>query len=310
MAELPSEYLKYPRRKYGMDHDFYDWSIMQNRPKFQWQQGKQVTVFINLNLEFFPLDQNKHPFQAPGGMKMPYPDLRHFTLRDYGNRVGIYRLLEVTERLDIKPSFSINGQMVDRHPLLIKEIKKRDAEIIAHGWSMNCPHYGGMERELELEYIRATKARLETSFEKEVTGWLSPGKSQSENTPDLLVESGFSFMMDWVNDELPYAFNTKKGGIVSFPLSTEIEDRFVLLDNLHSESEWVEQAIDSYKFLYEEAEQEECGRLLTLNIHPWILGQAHRAKYFEQTLSYLKGQEEVCFASAQSIIKMIGLGFE
>jgi allantoinase len=136
---------------------------------------------------------------------------------------------------------------------------------------------------------------------RDIKGWLSPSKSQSFNTPELLAENGIDYMCDWINDELPYAFRTPAGDITAMPLSTELEDRFIMQANLHSESEYADQIIDAFDFLLAEATETGAGRMLALSIHPWMLGQPHRIGKLEQVLEYITGHDSVWSASAGEI---------
>ncbi len=145
IMSLGDEYLKYTKRRYGMDHDRYQWSILQKRKPVTWPGGAKVALWVVPALEFFPLDQSAKPFKAPGGMVTPYPDLRHYTLRDYGNRVGVFRVFEVLDGLGIKASVAVNSKVAERYPFLIHEIGRRGWEIIAHGVDMGRLHYGGMD---------------------------------------------------------------------------------------------------------------------------------------------------------------------
>lgn len=302
MTELPNEYLQYSKRREGMDHDHYDWSLLVDRPKVTWPEGKKLAISLTMNLEFFPLNQKGQPFKVPGGMTMPYPDLRHFSLREYGNRVGVYRVLDAFGKHGLKPSIAINGQLAQRDPFLCQEIRQLNCEVIGHGWNMDSLHYGGMEPSVETDYIGKTKAILSDCFNTEIKGWLSPAKNQSENTPDHLSSAGFTYMMDWVNDDMPYTFKTKSDPIMAFPLSTELEDKFLLMQNLQSESLWKEQILSAGEYLKEEAE-EQGGRLLSLNIHPWLMGQAHRIRYLQDLLATLSSWDDVWFASPSEILE-------
>jgi hypothetical protein len=120
------------------------------------------------------------------------------------------------------------------------------------------------------------------------------------NTPTLLKEAGIEYMCDWINDELPFQFRTAAGEITAMPLSTELEDRFIMQANLHSESEYADQIIDAFDFLYAEA-TEQGGRMLALSIHPWMLGQPHRIGKLEQVLAHITGRKAVWSASAGAI---------
>lgn len=126
-------YLEYNERSYGMDHQRYDWSMLAERKAVNWPQGKTLAVWINVGLQQYPLDQKGIPFKVPGGMTMPYPDLRHFSLRDYGNRVGLYRFLKAFDKFGVKATFAINTELAEQNPYLLDVINKRGDEIICHG---------------------------------------------------------------------------------------------------------------------------------------------------------------------------------
>ncbi|MFT7286242.1 MAG: allantoinase [Halieaceae bacterium] len=285
---LDPKYMSYPQRRYGMDHERYDWSMLADRKPLSWPDGAKLALWVNVSLQFFPMNQRGVPFPPPGGMTMPYPDLRHFTLRDYGNRVGIYRVLEALNSRGVRASFAVNGQLAERTPGLVKEVAAH-GELIGHGWNMDTPHYGGLERSTEQAQVSDSLEALRALSGQAVRGWLSPGRNESEHTPELLAEQGIDYLCDWVNDDMPYPFHTNKGPLVALPLSTELEDRFVIQNNLHSESSWQEQVCDACDMLLVEA-QTQGGRLLTLSLHPWLIGQPHRIGKLEAVLDYILEQ--------------------
>ncbi len=297
---LDDSYFEYPHRSYGMDHDCYDWSMLADRKPVHWPDGKRLALWVNVALQFFPLDQQGKPFPPPGGMTTAYPDLRHFTLRDYGNRVGVYRIMRALDRYNVRASFSMNSRLAERVPYLVKRVVERGDEIICHGWDMDTPHYGGLARDDEASVIAKSLEVLREASGQDVLGWLSPGKSQSHNTPELLVANDVRYMCDWINDDMPFPFRTAAGEIVAMPLSTELEDRFIISNNLHSEAEYADQIVDAFDYLYREA-AEQGGRLLALNIHPWMLGQPHRIGRLEQVLEHITGHRQVWSAKPAEI---------
>jgi peptidoglycan/xylan/chitin deacetylase (PgdA/CDA1 family) len=299
---LEPEYLNYPHRNYGMDHDRYDWSMLSERQPVTWPGGAKLALWINVGLQFYPLNQQGTPFAVPGGMTMPYPDLRHFSLRDYGNRVGIYRFLNAFDRFGIKPTFAINTELAERAPYLLRRICERDDEILCHGWNMDSLHYGGQDRGEEAQLVERALARLRELSGRDITGWISPARNESENTPELLAANGIRYFCDWVNDDMPYRFHTQSGELIAMPLSNELEDRFVVMNNLHSEQSWLEQVCDACDFLLDEAATSG-GRILALNIHPWMLGQPHRIGKLEQALEYLMSRDSVWNAGSSEIMQ-------
>lgn len=300
MGQLDKSYLKYPERSYGMDHDRYDWSMLTDRKQISWPDDKKIALWVNVGLQFFPLNQKGIPFKVPGGMTKPYPDLRHFSLRDYGNRVGIYRFFKAFDRYGITPTFAMNTRLAERLPYLVGALKERGNEIMCHGYHMDNLHYGGQDIKEETELVKRSLEELRTITGQEVKGWISPAKNESENTPDLLAENGIEYFCDWVNDEMPYSFKTKKGELTAMPLSTELEDHFIILNNLHAAQDWAEQVEDAFQFLLAES-RTQGGRILSLNIHPWVLGQPHRIQYLERVLNLLGNHSDVWTASAGEI---------
>jgi len=303
MSVLGPEYLQYDKRRYGYDHDWYDWSMLGERMPITWPEDKALAVWINVSLQHFPLNQQGKPFKTPFGMTMPYPDLRHFTLRDYGNRVGIYRFLKVFEREQLPVTYAVNAALVERAPLLLKRLGQSAAEIVAHGWDMDHLHASHWTDSEESAIIARTLESLRTATDRPIQGWLSPARSQSWNTLALLPEHGIHYCMDWVNDDMPYPLKLKGGPLTMLPLMSEIEDSFVMGSNLHSEDEWVDQVTDAIDFLIQEARQTGAGRVLGLSLHPWLTGQPHRMACLEKVLAHLRTQRDhVWIASASEIV--------
>jgi peptidoglycan/xylan/chitin deacetylase (PgdA/CDA1 family) len=288
-------------RRYGMDHDRYEWSMLADRPRVSWPGGKRLALWVNVSLQHFPMNPRGVPVKLPGSMTMPYPDLRHYTLRDYGNRVGIYRFLRAFDRYGVSPSFAVNARLAERCPDLIDAVLERGDEILGHSWSMDTPHAGGLAEEEEAALVARSLDALRALTRRPVRGWLGPGRLQTARTPELLRSNGIEYFCDWVNDELPYRFHTANGDMWSMPLCAELEDRFVIMDNQHSEASWSRQVRDACDMLLAEA-RDQGGRLLTLSLHPWVLGQPHRMRHLEEALEYLTAQPGVWNASPGEIL--------
>lgn len=298
---LDPKFHEYPLRRYGMDHDRYDWSLLQKRTPIRWPAGKTIALWINISVEVFPLDDDGKPFKLPGSMNKPYPDVQYYTWRDYGNRVGIYRVMDALDNAGVTPTWSVNGVVAKKYPALLRDIAARSEEIIAHGYDMASPHYGGMDEAVETELISETLDLLGQAGDNKIRGWLSPGKSQSTMTPELLAKAGIEYLCDWPNDELPYPFNTDEGPLIAMPHSTDMNDRKIMVDQKHSDVSFIEQVKDHYHYLSREAAVEG-GRVLSLTLHPWVSGQSHRIAALEEVLAFLVDKEDVWSASGSKIL--------
>ena len=291
----------YPLRRYGMDHDRYDWSLLQRRAPVHWPDGKRVALWVTVAVEHFPLDDDGQPFKLPGAVTKPYPDLQTYTWRDYGNRVGIYRLMEAFDKFGITANWAVNGAVTEMLPGLMRDIDARGEEVIAHGWDMASLHFGGMDTDLERTRIDRTLNAISTAVSSPARGWLSPGKSQSLATPDLLAEAGIEYVCDWPNDDMPYPMHTEPKGLIAMPHSSEMDDYAIIVALKHHEASFAEQVLNQYHFLSREADKDG-GRILSLNLHPWVIGQSHRIGALEEILKKLTEQGDIWSASGSEIL--------
>lgn len=298
---IPAEYLKYPLRRYGMDHDRYDWSMLPRRKPVKWPNDAKVALWICPALEWFPLDMKGKPFKAPGGMVTAYPDLRHYTLRDYGNRVGIYRLAKAFARHGLKVSVAVNAAVAIRYPSLLRDCVQWGWEIIANGYDMDHLHYEGLTAADERKRVAVTLETLRQTTGTKIRGWLSPAKSESYATPDLLTEAGIEYVCDWVNDDMPFAMRTGSGALYAMPHPIDIDDYTILVQNRHAENEFRDQLIDQFDVLYKEADTQG-GRIMAISLHPWITGQPYRIGALEQALAHIAGHRGVWSATGAEIL--------
>lgn len=298
---LDPAYLDYAHRREGMDHDLYRWSNLFSRKPIQWQDGKRLLTWIVVDLEWFPILPADKPFRAPGHMQTAYPDYRHYTARDYGNRVGIYRLLDAVEKVGARISVAANGAIAERYPQLVRDIVAAGHEIIAHSTDMNGTIASGMEQGAESALIARTLDMIEAAAGVRPEGWLSIARSQSFDTPALLAGAGLRYMCDWVNDDLPYVMQTGAGDIVNLPLNHELSDRQILTVQQHSADSYCEQIQDAFAWLDGEVGVHG-GRILPLNVTPYIMGLPYRIGAFERLLGWLAAQPGHGFATGGGIV--------
>lgn len=295
---LDPAYLEYPKRQYGYDHDLYDWSAIQTRTPVVWPGAKSVAVWICVSLEWFPITPSDTPFRAPGHMQTAYPDYRHYTAREYGTRIGFYRLLDAFAKAGVRASVATNSAIAARYPQIIADIVAGGHEIIAHSTDMNGTIASGLPIEEERALITQSLDTLERVSGTRPAGWLSIARSQSWNTPDLLRAAGVKYCCDWVNDELPYAF---KNGLINLPLNHELSDRQIITVQQQSVDSYTASMHDAFDWLAGEASAHG-GRMLPLHITPYIMGLPYRIDMFEKLLGELTTQPEAWFATSGNIV--------
>lgn len=296
---LDPAYLDYPKRCLGYDHDLYPWSSIFSRPPVVWPGGKKVAVWICVSLEWFPIVPSDTPFRAPGHMVTPYPDYRHYTSRDYGTRIGFYRLLDAFAAAGVTASIATNAAIAERYPALIADIVAAGHEIVAHSTDMNGTIASGLPIEQERALIATSLDTLERVSGTRPRGWLSIARSQSWNTPDLLREAGLDYACDWVNDELPYRFTN---GLVNLPLNHELSDRQIITVQQQSADSYAQQIRDAFDWLAGEA-RTHGGRLLPLHVTPYIMALPYRIAAFEALLRDIAGREDAWFAPGGAIVE-------
>ena len=298
---LDPSYLEYPHRRPGMDHTLYPYSNLFKRPPVVWPGGRSVAIWPVISLEWFPMVPSDTPFRAPGHMQTAYPDYRHYTAREYGTRIGLFRLLDAFEAVGAKVSVACNAAIATRYPEIITALQTGGHEIVAHSTDMNGTIASGLSEDDERALIAASLDALEAASGTRPRGWLSIARSQSFNTPRLLAEAGVTYMCDWVNDELPYAMTTDAGEIVNIPLNHELSDRQIINVQQQSVDSYATQMRDAYGWLAGEAATHG-GRMLPLHLTPYIMGLPYRIDAFAGLVRWLAEQPGAWFATGSDIL--------
>ena len=294
---LDPAYLEYPRRSEGYDHDLYAWSNLHTRVPMRWPKGS-VAVWLCVSLEWFPITTGG-PSTAPGHMQTAYPDFRHYTARDYGNRVGAWRFLDAFEKAGVSASFATNAAIAERYPELLAAVVEGGHEVIAHSTDMNGTIDGSLPEADERRLVNEALDRLRNSG-VQPSGWLSIARSQSFRTLDLLKEAGLAYCCDWVNDELPYRF---ANGLIDLPLNHELSDRQIVAVQQQSADSWAQSMIDAFDWLAAEAQREGGGRMLPIHLTPYIMGLPYRIGALERVLGELTARPEAWFARGDAIVE-------
>ena len=284
-----------------MDHDRYDWSIMRRRPRVIWPGGAHLAVWILAPLTWYPLDMAPQPRPPQGFFDDPFPNFRDYSHRDYGNRVGAFRIMEVLDRHGIRATAPANAAICDRYPALVQAGLARNWEFMAHGIDMDHLHNADLDPALEAEMVARSVATVRAETGQAVRGWLSPGNAESPITLDLLAANGIDHVCDWVNDELPYPMRSPAGPLWSMPFPHDINDATMMWHGHHSPLEFVQQVCCQFDALHAES-QREGARIFALCVNSWCIGQPHRIHALDSILRHVAGHTGIWPATASEIL--------
>ncbi|WP_460451882.1 polysaccharide deacetylase family protein [Alsobacter sp. SYSU BS001988] len=263
-------------------HDRYDYHPMPERADYSWPDGRRLAVYLALNLEHFAFGEGLGAELAPGG---PAPDVLNYAWRDYGNRVGAWRLLAMFDALGLPCSVLANTAMYDYAPALMQAFRARGDEFVGHGRTNS--ERQGVLSEAEERGLIAECARVMAEREgRAPTGWLGPWISQSHATPDLLAEAGFSYMLDWCHDDQPIWFRTRRGGrILSVPYPQELNDIPQIVGRKQEGDAFADMIVDAFDEMLEESRDRPL--VMGVALHPYLVGWPHRARHLRRALRHV-----------------------
>ena len=277
--------------------DRVDYSPIIERPIIKWPNGARIALWISPNVEHYEylpdFDGNRNPWP-----RTPYPDVQQYSYRDYGNRVGFWRMLEPLDKYNIKCCVSLNMAVLEHFPEIAEAMIQRDWDFMSHG-IYNTRFLNTYSQEQEREFYRDCIDTLRRHTGKQLKGMLGPAISATAATPDLMAEAGLIYHTDWVHDDQPVPIKVKSGKLVSVPYSIELNDSSVLRDNHYEGDYFARICKDQFDRLYEEGA--ESGRVMCIALHPFLIGQPHRIKYLDDILSYIMGHDGVWQTTADEI---------
>lgn len=289
----------------GMDHDLYRYAPLSKRSTWIWENKKRIAVCIFLYFEYWELDPPPgalHDRSFHRYLGALHPNYFGYTAFEYGNRVGMFRILDLLDRYSFKVTVAANAGACERYPFLVKEFKRRQFEFAAHGsFATRMISSNLNEAEERAEILNAVRIVAESTGQRP-KGWISQDFGESTRTPQLLAETGLSYLVDWGNDDRPYPLSTRPA-LVSIPNQAEWDDVQLMWHRRLPPSVYVNCACDAFDQLYEEG-----GSFATyfgLHLHPWLIGKPHRIGYLDRILGKLASTREVWNATAGEICNSV-----
>ncbi|MAS07127.1 MAG: polysaccharide deacetylase [Ahrensia sp.] len=278
-------------------HGRYPYSPIIGRPDFSWPDGRRLAVYLGMNLEFFAFGEGLGAELSYGG---PQPDILNYAWRDYGNRVGVWRMIELFDRLGVPCTAMVNSEMYDVAPEVVAAFRDRGDEIAGHGRT-NAEMQGVLSEAEEARLIAEATEILARHEGRPPKGWLGPWISQSRVTPDLLQEAGYDYLLDWCHDDQPVWMETRKGRILSVPYPQELNDIPQIVGRKHEGADFADMIVDAFEVMLAESERRPL--VMGIALHAYLMGQPHRFRHLERALGHIleRGGDTVWWTTAGAI---------
>jgi peptidoglycan/xylan/chitin deacetylase (PgdA/CDA1 family) len=279
------------------DPGLYDYWPYEGRPALRWPNGARVAFWVAPNIEFYELDPPPNPKRQ--AWPLPYPAVPGYSIRDYGNRVGHQRQMEVLDRFGIRGSISLSAALCEHHPEIIELCAERNWEFFSHG-IYNTRYTYGLSEDEERAMILDAMDTIERHTGQRPAGYLAPALSHSEHTIDLFAEAGGLYTCDLFHDDQPTPVHTRGGQrFISVPYSLEMNDTIAYVVNRIEQRRYGQLLRDNFDRLY--AEGAESGTVMCIPTHNYQVSCPHRLRAFEEALEYITGHSDVWVTTGREI---------
>jgi len=263
-------------------HGRFDYAPITRRADHAWPNGARLAVYLGLNLEHFAFGEGMGACIGPAS---PHPDVLNFSWREYGNRVGAWRCLELFDSLDMVCGTLLNTALYDHCPELIAASVARGDELIGHGHS-NAERQGEMDESAEAALLARCRARILAESGTAPAGWLSPWISESHLTPDLLAEAGYRYKLNWCHDDQPVPMRTRSGRTLwSVPYPQELNDIPMIITRQMDAKDFAQMIIDNADEMLGQSRRQPL--VMGVALHPYIVGQPYRLRHLRRALAHL-----------------------
>jgi allantoinase len=266
------------------------------RPAGAWPEGKRLAVYVALNLESYAFGEGLSEDIVPGSGT---PDVLNWSWREYGNRVGAWRLLDAFKQSGIVPSLLVNSAIYKRHAELAQAFRAAGAAIVAHGRT-NSESQAGLDEAAERQLITQARDAIAAHAGTAPLGWLGPWIAETKRTPDLLHAAGFSYVLDWCMDDQPIWLNVQGGRLLSVPYPQELNDSNAIVARRHSAADFADMIVDQFDEMREQAEGQPL--VMGVALHAYVAGQPFRLRKLKAALRHIgTAHPDVWLATSDAI---------
>lgn len=280
-------------------HGRFAYSAITGRPHYRWPNGAGLAVYIGFNIEHFAFGQG---LGAKFGPACPEPDVLNHAWREYGNRVGAWRCLELFDTLGLSLGVLANTALYDHCPELIAAFVARGDELVGHGHT-NSQQQGSFEESHELALLEYCRDRMQSESGQTPAGWLSPWISESRFTPDLLTESGYRYSLNWCHDDQPTRMQTRSGkSLWSIPYPQEVNDIPTMIGRQMDGKDFAQLIVDNFDEMLQQSRHQPL--VMGIALHPYLVGQPYRLRHLRRALEHIaaaRDRNEVWWATPGAI---------
>lgn len=281
------------------DHGRFAYRPITRRPDYRWPGGAGLAVYLGFNIEHFAFGEGLGAMIGPAS---PQPDVLNYSWREYGNRVGAWRCLELFDQLGLPAAALINTALYDHCPELVAACVARGDEIVGHGHS-NAERQGVLDEASERELLQQCRERIRLRSGTTPAGWLSPWISESLLTPDLLAETGYRYTLNWSHDDQPQIMRTRDGrGLWSIPYPQEINDIPMIVGRQLDGKDFAQMIIDNFDEMLDQSRSQPL--VMGIALHPYLVGQPYRLRHLRRALQHLaaaRDRGEIWFTTPGAI---------
>lgn len=266
-------------------HGRFGYSGLRGRAALRWPNGARLAVYIGFNLEHFAFGEGLGARIAPAS---PEPDVLNHAWREYGNRVGVWRCLDLFDDLALPTGALVNTALYEHCPEVVEAFAVRGDEMIAHGHT-NAQRQSDLNEADERALIAHCRERMTRAHGKSPGGWLSPWISESVHTPDLLRELGYRYTLNWCHDDQPTLMATRAGPLWSVPYPQELNDIPMIVGRQMDAKDFAQIIIDQFDEMLEQTQHptEPHGLVMGIALHPYIIGQPYRLRHLRRALRHI-----------------------
>lgn len=284
-------------------HGRFPYQPIVERARGHWPDGRGLAVYVALNLEQYAWGEGLVEDLVPG---IPAPDVLNNSWREYGNRVGAWRLLELFDSLSLPVTLLINSALYATCPRLVTAFRERGAEIASHGRT-NSEHQAALPEAEERALIEQVTREIARHEGRPPAGWLSPWIAETAHTPDLLQEAGYRYVLDWCMDDQPVWLATRQGRLLSVPYPQELNDSAAIIGRQVDAHAFSTMIIDQFDEMLEQSR--DTPLVMGIALHAMIAGQPFRLRALRRALQHIAAQRERCWLTTAGAIAEAATAF-